>query len=153
MKFKDSLVVNDSILLNYEANDWQDAIKIGTDMLERAGAVTDEYYSAILESVYHNGPYFIIAPGLAMPHARPEKGVRDTAFALVTLREPVLFDTQQVEVLITLAAKDSDSHIEAMQDIAQAIEDENSETGINLDRFKECKSPDDVILMLSNIES
>ena len=36
MKFKQSLIENDSVLLNALATDWRSAIKIGTDMLIRS---------------------------------------------------------------------------------------------------------------------
>ncbi|SUH05624.1 sugar phosphotransferase [Salmonella enterica subsp. enterica] len=32
-------------------------------------------------------PIFVIAPGLAMPHGRPEEGVKKTGFSLVTLKK------------------------------------------------------------------
>ena len=39
MKFKQSLMENNSVLLNSAASDWRSAIKLGTDMLIRSGAV------------------------------------------------------------------------------------------------------------------
>ncbi len=49
-----------------------------------------------------------------MPHARPEDGVNRTAFALVTLTEPVYFEGEDepVDVMVTLAGSSSDEHME-----------------------------------------
>lgn len=89
---------------------WQEAVKIGTNLLEASASVTKQYYTEILNSVDKLGPYFVIAPGIAMPHARPEGGVLANGFALVTLKTPVNFgdkDNDPVDILLTLAAVDA----------------------------------------------
>lgn len=86
MKLRDSLAENNSILLQAEASTWQEAVKLGVDLLVKADVVEPHYYQAILDGVAQFGPYFVIAPGLAMPHGRPEEGVKKTGFALVTLK-------------------------------------------------------------------
>lgn len=86
MKLRDSLAENKSIRLQAEAETWQDAVKIGVDLLVAADVVEPRYYQAILDAVEQHGPYFVLAPGLAMPHGRPEEGVKKTGFALVTLK-------------------------------------------------------------------
>nr|WP_215416931.1 PTS sugar transporter subunit IIA [Escherichia coli] len=66
---------NKSIRLQAEAETWQDAVKIGVDLLVAADVVEPRYYQAILDAVEQHGPYFVLAPGLAMPHGRPEEGI------------------------------------------------------------------------------
>lgn len=85
MKLRDSLAENKSIRLQAEAETWQDAVKIGVDLLVAADVVEPRYYRAILDAVEQHGPYFVLAPP-AMPHGRPEEGVKKTGFALVTLK-------------------------------------------------------------------
>ncbi len=92
MKLCDSLAENKSIRLQAEAETWQDAVKIGVDLLVAADVVEPRYYQAILDAVEQHGPYFVLAPGLAMPHGRPEEGVKKTGFALVTLKKPLEFN-------------------------------------------------------------
>lgn len=46
------------------------------DLLVAADVVEPRYYQAILDAVEQHGPYFVLAPGLAMPHGRPEEGVK-----------------------------------------------------------------------------
>lgn len=141
MALKQSLIENDSILLQAEAANWQTAIKLGTDLLFRSGAITENYYLAIIDCIKKMGPYIVIAPHFAMPHARPEDGVKRTAFALVTLATPVYFDgeAEPVDVLVTLAGSSSDEHIQGLMEITQVIEDEESSTGINLDKLRHCR--------------
>ena len=112
MNLKDSLSQHNSIILNARANNWQQAIKLGTDCLEQAGVVDERYYTAILNVTEEMGAYYILAPGLAMPHASPEDGPVSDGFALVTLQEPVIFDedNEPVDILVTVAATDRTTH-------------------------------------------
>lgn len=146
MRFKESLIENNSIKLNVRAMDWKEAIKVGTDMLEASGAINPSYYQAITSSIEKLGPYIVIAPNFAMPHARPEDGVNRTAFALVTLAEPIYFEGEEepVKVMVTLAGSSSDEHMEGLMEVTQVLDDEESETGINLDKFLQCKSNQDI---------
>ncbi|WP_386692221.1 MULTISPECIES: PTS sugar transporter subunit IIA [unclassified Lonepinella] len=149
---KESLIANHSIKLNQTANNWEEAVKIGTDLLVASGAIEPRYYDNIIAKVKEMGPYIILSPGLAMPHARPEEGVIKTAFALVTLTTPVVFDGEDepVSVLITLAGSDSDQHMQGIMEITQVLEDEdpNSETGVDLKKLLNCTSSDEVIAVI-----
>ena len=87
---KESLIENNSIKLNQTAANWEEAIKIGTDLLVASGAIEPRYYENIVSKIKEMGPYIVLAPGLAMPHARPEEGVIRTAFGLTTLVGQIL---------------------------------------------------------------
>ncbi|WP_392551706.1 PTS sugar transporter subunit IIA [Orbus wheelerorum] len=152
MALKQSLIENRSIKLQAEANDWRAAIKIGTDMLIASGAVNSNYYDAIISGVEKYGPYILIAPNFAMPHARPEDGVHRTAFALVTLKKPIYFDGEEepVDVLVTLAGSTSDEHMAGLTEVIQILEDENCESGINLEPLRQCRTDDDVYKAIDN---
>lgn len=111
LSLKQSLIDNDAIQLNQHAADWKEAIFVATAPLIKSGAVTASYPPAIIASTENFGPYYILMPGMAMPHARPEDGVNLDAFSLVVLDEPVVFsDGKEVSVLITLAATSSEIH-------------------------------------------
>lgn len=150
MAFKESLIENNSILLKAKAANWEDAVKLGTDMLVASRAIEPSYHDAIIRCVKSMGPYIIIAPNLAMPHARPEDGVNRTAFALVTLQNPVYFDGEDepVDVLVTLAGSTSDQHMEGLMEVTQILDDENSETGVDLNKLRRCNSKEDVYAVI-----
>ncbi|MBV6818754.1 PTS ascorbate transporter subunit IIA [Rahnella sp. PD12R] len=144
MKLRDSLAENNSICLNAEAETWQEAVKMGVDMLVAANVVEPRYYQAILDGVERFGPYFVIAPGLAMPHGRPEEGVKKTGFALVTLKKPLVFnheDNDPVDILITLAAVDANAHQEVgIMQVVNLFDDE-----ANFDRLRACTTAQQVL--------
>lgn len=150
MNLKQSLIENNSVKLNQSAATWQEAIKIAVNPLIQSGAVEARYYDTIIKCVNEMGPYIILAPGLAMPHARPEDGVKRTAFSLVTLAEPIYFDGEDdpVDVLIALAGSDSDQHMQGLMEITQVLDDPDSETGVDLDKIRRCKTADDVYAVI-----
>lgn len=150
MNLKQSLIDNNSIKLHQTASNWEEAIKIGTDMLVASGAIEPRYYDNIISKIKEMGPYIILAPGLAMPHARPEEGVIKTAFALVTLKEPIYFEGEDapVDVLLTLAGSDSDQHMQGLMEITQVLDDPDSDTGVDLDKVRRCQSAQDVYAVI-----
>ena len=155
MNLKQSLIDNNSIKLQQSARNWEEAIKIETDMLEASGAIEPRYYDNIVSKIKEMGPYIILAPGLAMPHARPEEGVIKTAFALVTLQEPVYFEGEDepVDVLLTLAGSNSDQHMEGLMEITQVLDDPESDTGVDLDKIRRCKSKEEVYAVIDAVLS
>lgn len=149
MNLKQSLMANNSIRLGVNASDWKEAIRVSIAPLIDSGAVLPEYYEAIIESTEKYGPYYILMPGMAMPHARPEAGVKCDAFSLVTLNEPVTFsDGKEVSVLVSLAATSSDIHTSvAIPQIIALFDLPNS-----IERLHGCQSPKDVMDLIEESE-
>ncbi|HGO5846820.1 TPA: PTS sugar transporter subunit IIA [Mannheimia haemolytica] len=150
MNLKQSLIENNSILLNQSAANWEDAIKIGTDLLVKAGTIEPRYYDNIVSKIKEMGPYIILAPSLAMPHARPEEGVIKTSFALVTFDTPIYFEGEDepVHVMLTLAGSDSDQHMQGLVEITQVLDDPESDTGVDLDKIRRCKTAEEVYAVI-----
>ncbi len=147
---KKSLIENKAIKLNQHADDWQEAIKIAIDMLVSAGCVETRYYDSIVKGIQEHGPYIILAPGLAMPHARPEDGVIKSGFSLVTFKEPIYFDGDEspIYMMIALAGSDANAHMEGLVEITEALDDPDSETGVDIDKFRRCQTEQDVLNVL-----
>lgn len=110
-----------SIATGVEATDWEDAVRAAGAGLEASGRCTPAYTDAMVAAIVELGPYIVIAPGLAMPHARPSEAVLATGMSLVTLREPVSFGSKKndpVHVVFALAAQDHDRHLELLAEFA-----------------------------------
>lgn len=145
MNLKQALIDNDSIQLGLIAKDWKEAVQLSVQPLIDSGAVKPEYYDAIIESTEQYGPYYILMPGMAMPHARPEAGVLRDSFSLITLKEPVQFsDGKEVSILVTLAATSSKIHNSvAIPQIVALFDLKDSITRLN-----SCKTKDDVLSLI-----
>ena len=115
-----------SIAIKNSATDWREANDFSMSSLLSHDYVNSRYIQAIKESTLTNGPYYILAPGVAMPHARPECGALKTGMSLTLLRQEVKFtEDDPIKLLIGLSAADADSHIGAIQALSELLcEDE-----------------------------
>jgi mannitol/fructose-specific phosphotransferase system IIA component (Ntr-type) len=123
------LLTRETIELQATAQDWREAVRIGGNLLVGVAAVTPEYVNAMIRFTEELGPYVVIAPGLAIPHARPEEGVIELGFSLVTLATPVAFgmpENDPVEVLFSFGAPDKEAHIEALREVATLCCDQDT---------------------------
>ena len=141
---------NNSIRLGLRAGSWQEAVKLSVDPLIESGAATEKYYENIIASTEEHGPYYILMPGMAMPHAMAGEGVNRDSFSLVTLEEPVVFaDGKEVSVLLCLAATSAAIHTSvAIPQIIALFELENS-----IQRLVNCQTPEEVLAMVEESKS
>ena len=105
-----------SISVIHSAKDWQEAINFSM-----ASLLDKNYISE--NSTINNGPYYILAPSVAMPHARPECGALKTGMSLTLLKQGVYFpgNDEPIKLLIGLSAADADSHIGAIQALSELL--------------------------------
>lgn len=117
-----------AIAIKNAARDWQQAIDLSMEALLKQHYITHEYIDAIKSSTLNHGPYYILAPGVAMPHARPENGALKTGLSLVLLNHSVLFPAcdEPVKLLIGLSAANSDAHIGAIQALSELLCEEKN---------------------------
>ena len=121
----DTLLSTEMIEVGVHVQDWRSAVLATGQLMVRAGAVQDRYAEAMVRVASELGPYIVVAPGVAMPHARPEDGVRRTSVSLVCLANPIEFGNEEndpVETVIGLAAVDHDAHIEIMEQLATLLD-------------------------------
>lgn len=111
--FVERILTSKTIAVRQAASDWEAAVRQGGAMMVNAGLIEPRYLDAIVHNHRTIGPYFVLAPGIAMPHAKPENGVLKTGYALVTLAEPVEFgdpENDPVDILIFAGAINREEH-------------------------------------------
>ena len=116
----------DSIRILAVALDREHAIELAGDLLVASGRVTPEYTNAMIEVLESHGPYFVIAPGIALAHSKPADSVLSTGLSLVTLAEPMIFGNEAndpVRLVFGLCAVDHDSHIELLAELSALLSD------------------------------
>ena len=121
------LLSEDNVSFHYPAETWEDVIRHGGQLMVDAGFIEPTYTEAMIDVVRDMGPYIVLAPGLAMPHARPEMGAKQVGTALVTLEKPIDFGSPEndpVSVAVFLCAPNKEEHIQLLTDIATLFEDE-----------------------------
>lgn len=120
-----SLIDPELIQLNVEANDWEDAIQKAAQPLVDHRKVTEEYPKRIIEIAKETGPYIVIAPHVALPHASSKDGVLADAIGLTILKEPVKFgnkDNDPVKYLFTLSSEKPDGHLDQMTKLIKVLQ-------------------------------
>lgn len=115
------LLTSDVIHIYDDNFDWRTAVQKGCDPLVTNGSISENYVNAIYKSHEAIGPYYVLGPGIAMPHARPEDGVNRMALSLSVFKQGIEFGSEEndpVYLLVTLAAVDSDSHVGIIAQLA-----------------------------------
>ena len=118
-----------TIRTNIAASDWKEAIQQAGQILVDEGIAENTYIEAMIENGEVNGGYFVLVPGVAVPHAKSEAGVNKVGMSLMTLKEPINFITSPnnpVKLVICLAATDNNTHIDALKLLADFLGDEDS---------------------------
>lgn len=120
------LLKQENVQICDKETSWEEAIRISVEPLEKGGYVTPEYKEQIIANVKELGPYIVLTPDIALPHARPEQGVLESQLAVTLFRNPVAFneDYPSTRLFIALAAKDGEKHLSALASITELFQDD-----------------------------
>lgn len=123
-----SEITNETLIkLNVKAKNWEDAIRQSASVLVENNKVTEAYVDAMVATTKESGPYIVITKHVALPHARPEAGAKDIAIGIATLETPIVFGNDEndpVKYVFCLSAVDSNSHLRAMSELVELLEQE-----------------------------
>ncbi|HBC5067614.1 TPA: PTS sugar transporter subunit IIA [Proteus mirabilis] len=143
-----TLLTPDVVQVIPQVKDWREAIKIACQPLIDKGCIEPRYVDAIYKSHEQIGPYYVLGPGIAMPHARPEEGVNQLSLALTIIEKGVEFGADEndpVKLLIVLAAIDNDSHINAIVKLAELFDNQD-----DIDTLLQAKSKAEVLAVINH---
>ena len=115
----------ESVAVGVSVGTWQDAVRAAGRLLVSTRVAEPRYIDAMLRTAEELGPYVVLAPGLALPHARPEDGALEVGFAAITLAVPVGFgnpDNDPVRLVIAFCAPDSTAHLQSLSQLARVLE-------------------------------
>ena len=132
----------EAIDLAATATDWREAVRLVGAALERSGSARAEYADEMVRMIEEHGPYVVIAPGLALAHARPGPTVVADGLAIVTLAEPVNFGhphNDPVRVVLGLAIAPGGDHLGAVAALANVFNDSQA-----IDAIAGAATPDEV---------
>ncbi|MBF4693992.1 BglG family transcription antiterminator [Fusibacter ferrireducens] len=147
---KSQLIDKDLIMTQVKCTDWVSAVKKASEPFIKQQYVTKSYVEKIIENSTTYGPYMVVAPGIAMPHAGTEDGVFKTGIGIMTLEKPIKFNHKSndpVKVVIFLSAIDNTTHIGQLSSLLGFLSEEGE-----LDRLCQKKSRDEVIEYLNHNE-
>jgi len=141
------LLTKDTIQLANFVNTWQEAIHLAASPLLKQHKIEERYIESMIHSIEKHGPYVVITPKVAIPHARHTEGVNELAMSLLSLQKPVLFGPEKpVFLIIILAATDNVSHLQALVDLTKILQEPNQ-----IDIIITCQHKDDIIKEIQQI--
>ncbi|WP_044640394.1 BglG family transcription antiterminator [Risungbinella massiliensis] len=118
------------IQIKDRVENWQEAVRFAAAPMLDIQAINPEYIEAMIENIENLGPYVVIAPHVAIPHARPEQGVKKLSMSLLKLNEPVSFTSggvsKDAQLIFVLAAVDNESHLKALSQLTELLEEEEN---------------------------
>lgn len=118
----DKWLTGETVNIIDSVDNWKQAVRLsGVPLLEQ-GIISPDYIQAIYHLHEDIGPYYVLAPGIAMPHARPEQGANKLGLSMLLIKNGVSFnseDNDPVYLVVMLAAPDSDSHLQLIGQLAE----------------------------------
>ncbi|UHP10024.1 BglG family transcription antiterminator [Listeria marthii] len=120
----EELLPKERITFQESVADWREAIQVASKSLQQEGYISRNYQHAMIENIEKLGPYIVIAPGIALPHASVDDGAYRVGMSLLRLDKPVSFSSKakdQVKLIIVLASIDSYTHINALSQLTNLI--------------------------------
>ena len=111
---------------------WQDAIQEVGNLLVKYAYTNNSYIQRMFKAIEEFGPYFVIAPGIAIAHAAPGPDVLKDGLVLMVSRQPINFNSHNdpVHLVFGLAAKDSNHHLDSLAKIANLLGDDELVTKV-----------------------
>ncbi|TDQ42798.1 PTS sugar transporter subunit IIA [Aureibacillus halotolerans] len=115
------------VSLTGQATTPEDAIQEAGELLVSEGSVQQGYVDAMVRSFKKNGPYIVLAPQIAVPHARPEDGAHESSISLVRYENGVVFghtSNDPVKLVFALGATSSEEHLELLKRLTTLLSKE-----------------------------
>ena len=110
-----------------ECENWEIAVWLSGKPLLDIGAVNDGYIDACIENVKKYGPYIVLAPLVAMPHAKAPEYINFDGISYLNLSKPVSVMNCQdrcARVFIMLATKKNENHLEGLAALSEILGDD-----------------------------
>lgn len=137
-----------TLRIGVEASDWQDVIRKAVGLLVDAKIATSDYSEAIINATDKFGPYYVIADHVIMPHAQTGPYNLQNGFSMMTLKKPVMFGDNPVNVVICLSSTTPDFHVAtALPQIAALFED--PEMG---QKLAKAQTEDEIFKLISSVD-
>jgi len=139
------------IRIEKSLSSWEEAIKISGLLLKEDNIITQQYIEKMINVAKQLGPYVVIAPGIAIPHARPEDGAKKFGLSLLVIKDGVSFNSHNDPVFLVLsfATPDSQSHLKFLQQLATILQNSTE----LVEKIRNTSSTDDIINYLKNLLS
>lgn len=145
------LITPETIQICDEVSDWETAIRMAAKPLVDSQKIEGRYAEAMIEKVKQYGPFIHIGKGIALPHARPEDGVKELGMSLLKVEKPVLLlddEKHEIHLFVCLAAVDNEAHLRALSSLTKLLSNRE-----NLDALLAATTKEEIMTILTKGEN
>ncbi|MFE3572911.1 PTS sugar transporter subunit IIA [Lysinibacillus sp. NPDC059133] len=121
----------EQIALDVELTSPEEAIQFAGNLLLQSNSVEQSYVEEMINGYKKFGSYIVLAPNIAIPHARPEFGVNEQCIAFVRVKTPLSFGHPQndnVKLIIPIGGVDKQFHLDMLRDLSAVLMNEDKVT-------------------------
>ncbi|WP_210135776.1 PTS sugar transporter subunit IIA [Staphylococcus sp. GDX8P80P] len=139
------ILSKNKIILEDNVDTWEQAIEYASQPLLEQHIIEKNYVDSMIKSVQEFGPYIVIAPEIAIAHARPDGNVNEVGLSLLKLNNHINFseDGHFASLIFVLSAVDNTSHLKVLQSLAQLLGNQ-----ANVEKLINSKDKDEILKIL-----
>ncbi|MBB2507015.1 PTS sugar transporter subunit IIA [Staphylococcus cohnii] len=117
------IISSDKVQVLEQVESWREAINIAASPLQEQGYFQQDYIDDMIRSVEKLGPYIVIAPEIAIAHARPNNNVKKIGLSLLKLNQHINFSEEghYASLVFVLSAIDNEGHLEVLRSLATTL--------------------------------
>lgn len=142
-----NLLNEKTIIINEQNLSWEESIlKAGKPLLE-AGSITQNYLDSIISMHHQLGPYYVIAPHIAMPHSRSENGALKLGLSILISKKDITFNSLEndpIHFVFLFSAPDNQSHLEMLMSLSELFSNQE-----DLDAIQNSNSIEQVLSIIN----
>lgn len=145
------LITPEMIQISDQVADWETAIRLAAQPLVDSRKIENRYSEAMIDKVKQYGPFIHIGKGIALPHARPEDGVKTLGMSLLKIEKPVLLlddEKHDIQLFVCLAAVDNEAHLRALSSLTKLLSNRK-----NLDDLLAATTKEEITTILARGEN
>lgn len=113
----ENLLSKEGIRLNINVNNLNELIEFTGQTMISAGLVKEDYTEELKNQIMQYGKYILIGEKTILPHGQLLKNVKKTGFSLITLKKGIDFLGSEVKIVICLASRNKDEHLQAVLEL------------------------------------
>ncbi len=138
------LLTRSNIRIIKERMGWKEAIEFAAVPLLYKNIIKYQYVETIISNIIEHQQIMLIAEHVMIAHAGIDAGVYDVGLSMLLLPQTIMVnDYMEVKVIFVLATPDYESHLAALNQLINILEDEKK-----LASMKEAKTADDILELL-----
>lgn len=116
----------DKVQIKEQVDNWKQGIALAAQPLLNQDYFEQSYITSMIDSVKKLGPYIVIAPEIAIAHARPNDEVNKIGLSLLKLNQHINFSEEghYASLIFVLSAVDNEGHLEILRHLATTLGDQ-----------------------------